>query len=78
MIWARHVAPVGESRGVYRVLERKTEGNRSLGRPRSRWEEHIKMDLMEVGCGCMDWIELAEDRDRWRAFVNAVMNFRVP
>ena len=56
----------------------KPEGNRSLGRPRRRWEDNIKMDLHEVGCGDMDWIELAQDRERWQALVNAVMNLRVP
>jgi len=64
--------------GVYRVLVGKPEGKRPLGRPRLRWEDNIKMDLQEVGCGGMDWIELAQDRDRWRALVNAVMNLWVP
>ena len=64
----------GERLGVYRVLVGNPEGKRSLGRPRHRWEDNIKMDLHEVGCGGMDWIELAQDRDRWRALVNAVMN----
>jgi len=63
---------------VYRVLVRKTEGKSPLGRPRCRWEDNIKMDLQEVGCGGMDWIELAQDRDRWRALANVVMNLRVP
>ena len=65
---------MGERRGVYRVLVGKPEGKR----PRRRWEDNIKMDLQEVGCGGVDWIELVEDRDRWRALVNAVMNIRVP
>ena len=68
----------GESRGIYRVLVGKPEGRRQLGRPRRRWEDNIKMDIQEVGCGGMDWIELAQDRDRWRVLVNAVMNLRVP
>jgi hypothetical protein len=69
---------MGERRGVYRVLVGKSEGKRPLARPRRSWEDHIKMDLQDVGCGGMDWIELAKDRDRWRALVNAVMNLRVP
>jgi len=73
-----HVARMGERGGVYRVWVGKPEGKRPLGRPRLRWEDNIKLDLQEVGCGCMDWIELAWDRDRWRALANAVMNLRVP
>ena len=68
----------GERRGVYRIVVGKSEGKRPTGRPRRRWEENIKMDLYEVGCGVMDWMKLAQDRDRWRTLVNAVMNFRVP
>jgi hypothetical protein len=75
---ARRVAQMGKGRGVYRVLVGKLEGNRPLGRPRCRWENYIKMDLQKVGCGVMKWIELTQDRDRWRAFVNALMNIRVP
>ena len=71
------MACMGEGRGVHRVLVGKTEGKRPLGRPRRRWEDNIKMDLWEVGGGG-DWMELAQDRDRWRALVNTVMNFRVP
>jgi len=67
-----------ERRGVYRVLVVKPEGKRPLARHRRRWEDNIKTDIQEVGCGSMEWTELAHDRDRWRAFVNAVMNLRVP
>ena len=77
MKWAGHVARMGERRGVHRVLVGKPEGKRPLGRPRRRWEDNIKMDLREAGGGG-DWMELAQDRDRWRALVNTVMNFRVP
>jgi len=78
MRWAGHVARVGESRGVYRVSVEKPERKRPLGRPRRKWDDNIKMDLKDVGCGGMDWIEVAQDRDRWRALVNAVMNLWVP
>jgi hypothetical protein len=69
---------MGERRGVYWVLAEKPEGKRPLERHRRRWEDNIKMDLQELGCGSVDCIELAQDRDRWRAFVKAIMNFRVP
>jgi len=78
MRWAGHVARMVERRSVYRVLVGKPEGKRPLGRPRRRWEDNIKMNLQEVGCGGVDWIELTQDRDRWRAFLNAAMNLRVP
>jgi hypothetical protein len=74
--WAVHVAHMGERRGVYRILVWKPEGKRPLRRPRRRWEDNNKMDFQEVGRGVMDWIELAQDRDRWRALLNAVINLR--
>jgi hypothetical protein len=73
-----HVARRGKRRGVYRVLAGNPEGKRPLGRSTHRWEDNIKMDLQEVGCGVTDWIELAHDRNRWRAIVNAVKNLQVP
>ena len=76
--WAGHVARVEEGRGVHKVSVGKPEGKRPLGRPRFRWEDNIKMDLKEVGKDCGDWMELAQNRDRWRALVSMVMNFRVP
>ena len=78
MRWAGHVARMGEERGLYMVLVGKLEVKRPLGRPRRRWVNNNRMDLQEVGCGYMDWIGLAQDRDRWRTFVSAVMNLRVP
>ena len=78
MRWAGHVARMGEERGVYTVFVGKPERRRPLGRPRRRWVDNIRTDLQEVECGYMDWIGLAQDRDRWRRLVSAVMNLRVP
>jgi hypothetical protein len=78
MRWEGHVARMGDRRGIFRVLVREPEGNRSLGRLMHSWEDSIKMDLQEVGCGGMDWIVLAQDRDRWQALVTVIMNLRVP
>jgi hypothetical protein len=78
MRWAGHMAHMGEVRGAYNILVGRPGGRRPLGRPRSRWEDNIKMDLREIGFGDVDWIQWAQDRDRWRALVNTVMNLRVP
>jgi hypothetical protein len=78
MRWTGHVARMGVKRSVYRALVGKPEGKNPLGRPRRRWEDNIKMDIQGVESVCMDWIELAQDRDRWWTLVNAVMNSRVP
>jgi len=78
MRWAEHVARMGEDRGVHRVLVGKPEGKKPLGRPRRRWEDNIKMDLQKVGGDCGHWMELAQDRDRWRTLVGTVRDFRVP
>jgi hypothetical protein len=78
MRWARHVARMWQRRGLHRVLMKKHEEKKTRGRPRSRWNDNIKIDLKEVGCEVMDWIELAQDRNRWWALVNAVMNLRAP
>jgi hypothetical protein len=77
MRWAGHVARMGEKRKVYKVLVGKLKGRRPHGRPRRRWEDGVRMDLREIGLGCVDWIRLAQDRDRWRAVVSVVMNLRV-
>jgi len=77
MRWVGQVACMGEGRGVHRVLVGKPEGKRPLGRPRFRWDDNVKMDLQEVGGGCGDWMELAQDWDRWRALVSTVMNLWV-
>jgi hypothetical protein len=78
MRWAGHVARMGEEKGTYRVLVGKPEEKRPLGRPRRRWVDNIRMDLQKVVCGFMDWIWLAQGRERWRTLMNAVMNLRVP
>jgi hypothetical protein len=78
MRWAGHVARMGEKRNVYRLLVGKPEGKRPLGRPKPRWIDTIKMELLEIGVNVVDWIGLAQDRYRWRALMNAVMNLRVP
>ena len=78
MRWAGHVARMGDESAVYKILVGKPEGKRPLGRPRRRWMDNIRMDLQEVGYGHVDWIGLAQDRDRWRMLVSAVMNLRVP
>jgi hypothetical protein len=78
MRWAGHLARIGEKRNAYRLLMGKPKGKRPLGRPRYRWVDKIRMDLGEVGWGDVDWISLAQDRNRWRALVNSVLNLRVP
>ena len=78
MRWAGHVARMGKDRGVQKLLVGKPEGKRSLGRSRRRWKDNIKMDVQEVGVGRGDWMELAQDRDRWRSLVGKVRDFRVP
>jgi hypothetical protein len=78
MTWAGHVARIGEKRNVYRLLVGKPEAKRPIGRPRPRWIDNIKMDLLEIGLNVVDWIGLALDRYRWSALVNSVMNLRVP
>jgi hypothetical protein len=78
MSWAGHVVRMGEVRGAYNILVGRPEGRRPLGRPRRRWEDNTKMDLREIGFRDVDWIHWAQDRDRWRALVNTVMNLRVP
>jgi hypothetical protein len=78
MRWVRHVARTGEERGLYRVLVGKQEQKGPMGRPRRRWVDNIRMDLQEVGCRYMEWIGLAQDRDRWRTLVSAVMKLQFP
>jgi hypothetical protein len=78
MRWAGHVTRMGDGRGVYRILFERPEGKRSLGRPRRRWEDNINLDLREMGIDGANWIQLAQDRVKWRACVNTVMNLRLP
>jgi hypothetical protein len=78
MRWAGHVERMGEVRGAYNILVGKPEGRRPLGRPRRRWEDNIKIDLLGIGFGDVDWIHLAQDRYRWGALVNTMMNLRAP
>jgi hypothetical protein len=78
MRWTGHVACMGEVRGAYNILVGRPEGRRTLGRPRRGWEDNINMDLREIEFGDVDWIDLAQDRDKWRALVNTVMNLRIP
>jgi hypothetical protein len=78
MRWVGHVAQMGENRNEYRLLVGKPEGKRPLGRPRRRWIDNIKMDLLEIGVTVVDWVCLAQDKYRWRALVNSVMNLQVP
>jgi hypothetical protein len=78
MKWTGHVARIGEEMNAYRLFVGRPEGRRPLARPRHRWLDNIRMDLVEMGCGDVDWIGLAQDRDRWRALVNSVLNLRVP
>jgi hypothetical protein len=78
MIWAGHVARIGEGRNACRILVRKPLGRRPQGKPRRRWVDNIKMDIREIGWDGMDWIDLVQDKDQWRAFVNTEMNLRVP
>jgi hypothetical protein len=78
MRWAGHVAQMGEKRNMYRLLAGKSEGKKPLGRPRRRWMDNIKMDVLEIGLNVVDWIGLAQDTYKWRALVNSVMNLQVP
>jgi hypothetical protein len=78
MRWAGHVVSTWEKRNAYRILVGKPEGKRPLGKPRRKWKDNIRMDFRERGWGGMDWIDLAQDRDQWRALVSTVMNLRVP